>query len=179
MNIDHVHFYVEDARASRNWFVRQLGFQAVAATFSSFHTCTEVVKSGSVYLVLSSPLTPLSPVAQFLTQHPAGVTDIAFCVEDLEAVMTKASAHGAKILQPIQQHQQGKECLKWGKIAAWGSLTHTLIERRRDGEIKCRGAQVPGSSSAGENLDLFSPLPLCPSAPLPLCPSAPLPLYRH
>jgi 4-hydroxyphenylpyruvate dioxygenase len=45
MQIDHVHFYVENARSSRNWFVRQLGFQAVAAKVSS-HTCTEVVKSG-------------------------------------------------------------------------------------------------------------------------------------
>ena len=129
MKIDHVHFYVEDARKSRDWFVHQLGFQAVAGGVSSFHTCTEVVKSGPVHFVLSSPLTPPSPVAQFLDQHPPGVADIAFCVEDEEAVMTRAIAHGAKVLQPIQQHQQGKGCLKSGKIAAWGSLSHTLIER--------------------------------------------------
>lgn len=127
MKIDHVHFYVEDA-TSRNWFVRQLGFQIVASGVSN-HTCTEVVKSGPVYFVLSSPLTPLSPVAEFLRQHPAGVADIAFLVQDVEAVMTKAIAHGAKVLQPIQQHQNGKGCFKWGKIAAWGSLTHTLIQR--------------------------------------------------
>lgn len=133
MKIDHVHFYVEDA-TSRNWFVRQLGFQTVASGVSN-HTCTEVVKSGPVYFVLSSPLTPLSPVAEFLRQHPPGVADIAFLVQDVEAVMTKAIAHGAKVLQPIQQHQQGKECLKWAKIAAWGSLTHTLIQRSSDGEM--------------------------------------------
>ena len=129
MKIDHVHFYVEDATASRNWFVHQMGFQAVAGGINSVHTCTEVVKNGSVYFVLSSPLTPLSPVAQFLRQHPPGVADIAFCVEDVEAVMTRALAHGAKILQP-QQHQQIHDGNKWGKITAWGSLTHTLIERR-------------------------------------------------
>lgn len=126
MKIDHVHFYVEDATASRNWFVAQLGFQAVASSIN-IHTCTEVVKNGSVYFVLSSPLKPSSPVAQFLSQHPPGVADIAFVVEGLEAVMTRALAHGAKVLQPIQQHQ---DALKWGKIAAWGSLTHTLIEQQ-------------------------------------------------
>lgn len=126
MKIDHVHFYVEDATASRNWFVDQLGFQAVASSIN-IHTWTEVVKNGSVHFVLSSPLTPLSPVAQFLSQHPSGVADIAFVVEDLEAVMTRALAHGAKVLQPIQQDQ---DALKWGKIAAWGSLTHTLIQQR-------------------------------------------------
>jgi 4-hydroxyphenylpyruvate dioxygenase len=126
MKIAHVHFYVEDAAASRNWFVDQLGFEAVASSIN-VHTCTEVVKNGPVYFVLSSPLTLLSPVAQFLSQHPPGVADIAFVVEDVEAVMTRALAHGAKVLQPIQQH---KDSLKWGKIAAWGSLTHTLIERQ-------------------------------------------------
>lgn len=125
MKIDHIHFYVEDATASRDWFVRQMGFQAVAGGLSS-HTCIEVVKNGSVDFVLSSPLTPLSPVAQFLHQHPPGVADIAFRVEDVEAVMNRAIAHGAKVLQPQHQIQDGT---KWGKIAAWGSLTHTLIDR--------------------------------------------------
>ncbi|HCF30048.1 MAG TPA: 4-hydroxyphenylpyruvate dioxygenase [Cyanobacteria bacterium UBA11049] len=126
MKIDRVHFYVEDARAWRNWFVHKLGFQAVASGSSISHTCTEVVKSGEVYFALSSPLTPLSPVANFLRQHPPGVADVAFCIEDIEAVMQGAIAWGAQVIQPIQ-HQQG---YKWAKIAAWGSLTHTLIERQ-------------------------------------------------
>jgi 4-hydroxyphenylpyruvate dioxygenase len=130
MNIDRVHFYVEDARAWRNWFINKLGFQAVVGGSNTTHTCTEVVKSGSVCFVLSSPLTPLSPVAQFLRQHPPGVADVAFCVEDLEAVMKRAIAYNAKVLQPIQ-YQAG---CKSAKIAAWGSLIHTLIERR-DGEM--------------------------------------------
>lgn len=125
MKIDRVHFYVEDAIAWRNWFVHKLGFQAVASSSSTNHTCTEVVKSGEVYFALSSPLKPSSPVANFLRQHPPGVADVTFCVEDIEAVMQQAKASGAQILQPIQ-HQEG---YKWGKIAAWGSLTHTLIER--------------------------------------------------
>ena len=171
MKIDHVHFYLEDAKASRDWFVHQMGFQAVAGGVSNY-TCTEVVKNGPVYFVLSSPLTPLSPVAQFLSQHPAGVADIAFLVEDVEAVMTRAIAHGAKVLQPIQQHQQGNSCLQWGKIAALGSLTHTFIQqsvcaqellsrgtleqRSRKEEafiLPCSPAQEFSSSSA--------PLPLC------------------
>ncbi len=133
MKIDHVHFYVEDARAWRNWFVHKLGFQARASGSSGSHTCIEVVKSGAIYFVLSSPLTPLSPVAEFLRQHPPGVADVAFCVEDVAAVMIKAIASGAQVLQPIQDQQDHK----WGKIKAWGSLTHTLIERRdgKQGEL--------------------------------------------
>lgn len=127
MEIDHVHFYVEDARAWRDWFVHQLGFQAVAAKDNNY-TCTEVIKSGSIYFVLSSPLTLLSPVAHFLNQHPPGVADVAFRVQNVEAAMSRAVKHGAKVLEPIQQHQKIKGHYKSGKIAAWGSLSHTLIE---------------------------------------------------
>lgn len=145
MKIDHVHFYVEDAKIWRDWFVSHLGFQAVTDDFippnltksnlgESFDSYTEIVKSGEVCFLLSSPLLPTSPVAEFLRLHPPGVADVAFAVEDVEKAMADASSHNAKILQPIQKHEQGDQYLKWSKIAAWGSLTHTLIERGHLGE---------------------------------------------
>ncbi|NJR76216.1 MAG: 4-hydroxyphenylpyruvate dioxygenase [Scytonema sp. CRU_2_7] len=167
MKIDHVHFYVEDAKAWRDWFVRHLGFQVVAdsaipPTFlekgddiswkaredDAFHTCTQVVKSGPIYFLLSSPLLLTSPVAEFLRYHPPGVVDVAFCVENVEQVISLAQMHGAKVLQPIQQHRYGQEYIKWSKIAAWGSLTHTLIERKREGDERARGAR--GAREVGE-----------------------------
>ncbi|WP_375504292.1 4-hydroxyphenylpyruvate dioxygenase [uncultured Nostoc sp.] len=129
MKIDHVHFYVEDAKVWRDWFVHHLGFQAVADRSISFHTCTEVVRSGAVCFFLSSPLLPTSPVAEFLRQYPPGVADVTFAVEDVESAIALAQKHGATILQPTQERQVGTEFLKCGKIAAWGGLTHTLIER--------------------------------------------------
>ncbi|MEH1829187.1 MAG: 4-hydroxyphenylpyruvate dioxygenase [Nostoc sp.] len=130
MKIDHVHFYVEDAKVWRDWFIHHLGFQPVADRISSFHTCTEVVKSGDVCFFLSSPLLPTSPVAEFLRQYPPGVADVAFAVEDVEGAIALAQMHGATILQSIQERRIGTAFLKCGKIAAWGGLTHTLIEKR-------------------------------------------------
>lgn len=129
MKIDHVHFYVENAKVWRDWFVHHLGFQSVSDRIISFHTCTEVVKSGDVCFFLSSALLPTSPVAEFLRQYPPGVADVAFAVEDVEAAIALAQMHGATILQPIQERQIGTAFVKCGKIAAWGGLTHTLIER--------------------------------------------------
>ncbi|MBD2386516.1 4-hydroxyphenylpyruvate dioxygenase [Cylindrospermum sp. FACHB-282] len=137
LKIDHVHFYVQDAKVWRDWFVYHLGFQVVADSIlptashqgESFHTCTEVVKSGVVCFLLSSPLLPTSPVAEFLRQHPPGVVDVAFAVADVTAAIAFAQAQGATILQPVQEYQMGAVSLKYGQIAAWGGLTHTLIER--------------------------------------------------
>ena len=135
LQIDHVHFYVEDAQRWRDWFVYCLGFQAVNdGIFSRFfhhpkslHTCTEVVKSGSVYFLLSSAILATSPVAEFLRKHPPGVADIAFVVDDVEAVIVKAINNGARILQPVQD----AGFCQYAKIAAWGSLNHTLITKNK------------------------------------------------
>lgn len=127
MKIDYIHFYVKDAQASRDWFVNQMNFQAVASA-ASHDTHTSVVKNGSVYIVVSSPITSQSPIAQFLRLHPPGVADVAFQVSNLESVMKKAVAKGAKVLQPVEQRQLEQGSMKWGKITAWGSVSHTLSE---------------------------------------------------
>lgn len=131
MKIDHVHFYVEDAKSWRDWFVHQLRFKSVASG-TSRHTCTEVVKSKGVCFFLSSPLCSVSPVAQFLSQHPPGVADVAFRVQDVTAAIAHAVDQGAKVLQPVQQQQLSQGYYRWGKIAAWGTLSHTLIEVGED-----------------------------------------------
>lgn len=128
MEIDHIHFYVKDATAQRDWFVDCLGFEAVAS-FTHTDTHTELIQSGLVRFALSSPLSVASPVAEYLDRHPPGVADIAFAVADLASCLDQAAAAGAKVLQPIQEQPLSFPPLKWAKIAGWGELSHTLIQR--------------------------------------------------
>jgi 4-hydroxyphenylpyruvate dioxygenase len=127
MHIDHVHFYVEDARVWRDWFIQTLGCQSLA-TGTSSHTYTEIVGLGEIYFALSAALTDNSPVAQYLRLHPPGIVDLAFKVTDLKVVLNRAIAHGAKLLQPLQITTQQQESLKWAQISGWGGLRHTLVE---------------------------------------------------
>ncbi|MBW4523064.1 MAG: 4-hydroxyphenylpyruvate dioxygenase [Scytolyngbya sp. HA4215-MV1] len=128
MQIDHIHFYVPDACATRDWFVRRLGFQGVGAG-GTIDTWSEVVRSGCIYVVISSPLCSSSPIAHFLAEHPPGVVDVAFRVPQLTPVLTHAIAQGATLLQPLQISQTTTGFLEWGQIAAWGTLRHTLLAR--------------------------------------------------
>jgi 4-hydroxyphenylpyruvate dioxygenase len=108
MNIDHIHFYVEEARHWRDWFVQVFGFRSTACRCND-HTQTEVVESGTVCFWLSSALSPESPVAQYLQRHPPGVVDVAFQVDD-------------------------PRLLAKGQVAGWGDLRHSLVaksERRK------------------------------------------------
>ncbi len=122
MQIDHIHFYVENVSKQRDWFIQAMGCQVISRT-ANFHTATEVLKQGAVYFVLSSPLSPDSPVADYLKRHPPGVADIALRVSGIEKLLAKAN----QIQIPLQCLPLAKD-LRWSKIKGWGSLSHTLIE---------------------------------------------------
>jgi 4-hydroxyphenylpyruvate dioxygenase len=158
LQIDHVHFYVEDAKKWRDWFVKYLGFQALTSRiFPSFvrqvsfpDTHTEVIQNGNVTFLLSSPLLSSSPVAEFLSQHPPGVADIAFAVEDIASVLTRSQNHGVRIVQSMEENEFGQ----YAKIAAWGSLTHTLISRNTHQPVEVLVSDASGGHSQRPDLQL-------------------------
>jgi 4-hydroxyphenylpyruvate dioxygenase len=124
MKFHHVHFYVENAQTLSDWFSHNLGFKKIA-TNADDRAYTEILKSGEIYFIFSSPLTHKNPVADWLNNHPSGVADVAFLVDNLELTLEQAILAGAKIEQPLQEVSGS---FKWAKIRGWGDLTHTLIE---------------------------------------------------
>ncbi|MFP4006453.1 MAG: 4-hydroxyphenylpyruvate dioxygenase [Spirulinaceae cyanobacterium] len=128
MNIDCVHFYVEDAVAVRQWFERSLSFQ-VRARGGDRNTQIEIVQSGAIIFVIAAPRTSQSPVAAFLRQHPPGVADVTFATLDLATVLQQAESQKAQIVSSVheQKWQQGR--VKWCKIKSIAGIEHTLIER--------------------------------------------------
>jgi 4-hydroxyphenylpyruvate dioxygenase len=122
MDIDHVHFYVPDAERTRDWFVRTMGFSAVGQ-HDDLKTQTHWLQTGAIKILVSSPLTPASPVAAYLRQHPPGVADLAFRVLDLEAVLRRAQAAQIQLVQPMQGSPPQ------ATLQGWGNIRHTLIQR--------------------------------------------------
>jgi 4-hydroxyphenylpyruvate dioxygenase len=128
MEFDHIHFYVQDAKRTRDWFIHSLGFQGIGSQ-NLTHTQTEIVYQGSVYFLLSSPLTVESPVAQFLQVHPSGVVDVAFQVQDLELRVEQLLKQGVRVISPLQFYHDHGETLKWLTLEGWQGLRHTLVEQ--------------------------------------------------
>lgn len=128
MNIDHVHFYVTDAKQWRDWFIQHLGFTAVGAGTTP-DTHTELLQCGPVLFLVSSPLNSQGAVAAYLERHPPGIADVAFQVQDVCAALGRALANGALLDQPLQSENQPQGQLQWGQIQGWGSLHHTLLQR--------------------------------------------------
>lgn len=131
MQIDHVHFYTRDAIQTSNWLTRNIGLKAIANKIN-LHTHTEVVANNSLFLLISSALNASSPVSSYLNSHPPGVVDIAFRVQNLESILTKANYLNIQIIEPLQIHHSDRGTIKWAKITGWDSLQHTLIENPTD-----------------------------------------------
>lgn len=126
MNISHVCFYVDDAPTWRNWFVQTMNFTAIAH-HQTPDTAIEVVQNGAVIFLLMSALTPYSPVAQYLQQHPPGVVDVAFQVSSLKRSLDRATQAGATVLQSAPQ--PSSSACQWAIVTGWGNLQHTLVEQ--------------------------------------------------
>jgi 4-hydroxyphenylpyruvate dioxygenase len=134
MKIDHVHFYTRNAARTRDWFIHNVGFQAIANCISQ-HTQTELIALNSAYFVISSPLNSDSLVAQYLKHHPEGVADVAFRVKNLAATIERSRRLGVEIVHNIQQWQSPPGKFKFAQITGWQDLQHTLIEAK--GEPDC------------------------------------------
>src|SRR5436305_7507561 len=96
--IDHVRFFVGNARQSAYFYRNAFGCDVVAYAGlepKTRHEAGYVLRQGDITFVLASPLGPEHPEAQRVVQHGDGVQDVALEVEDVRAAYDAAVRRGA------------------------------------------------------------------------------------
>src|SRR3954447_21304566 len=96
--IDHVRFFVGNARQSAYFYRNAFGFDVVA--YGGLETglrqeAGDVLRQGEITFVLTSPLRPDHPDSRRLIVHGDGVQDIALEVDDVSGAFELALEHGA------------------------------------------------------------------------------------
>src|SRR6476660_7343440 len=96
--IDHLRFFVGNARQSAYFYRNAFGFDVVA--YAGLETGLRqeagyVLRQGDITFVLASPLTADHPDNRRLVAHGDGVQDIALEVDDVEAAYQTATSRGA------------------------------------------------------------------------------------
>src|SRR5438552_16862123 len=97
--IDHLRFFVGNARQSAYFYRNAFGFDVVAYAgleTAVKHEACYVLRQGQITFVLASPIRSDHPDAQRLIQHGDGVQSIALEVDDVAAAFEAAVARGAK-----------------------------------------------------------------------------------
>src|SRR5581483_5164818 len=95
--IEHVRFFVGNARQSAYFYRNAFGFDVVAYAGLETrlrHEAGYVLRQGNITFVLVSPLGPEHPESRRLLTHGDGVQDIALDVPDVAAAYDAATRRG-------------------------------------------------------------------------------------
>jgi len=139
---DFVEFYVGNAKQAAHYYQTAFGFQPLA--YSGLETGNKektsyVLRQEKVTLVLSTPLTPDSPINQHLITHGDGVKFIALWVDDATVAYRETIKRGAKShTEPYQLKDANGEVVISG-IYTYGETVHLFVERKN-----YNGVFIPG-----------------------------------
>ncbi|CAG0920125.1 unnamed protein product [Notodromas monacha] len=83
-----------------------------------------------VIYVFKSALNPGNlEIGDHLIKHGDGVKDIAFAVEDLDAIVERARQRGGKIVKEIWSESDDSGTVRFATVQTYGDTTHTFVER--------------------------------------------------
>ncbi len=140
--IDHVRFFVGNARQSAYFYRNAFGFDVIAYAgleTKTRHEAGYVLRQGDITFVLASPLSPEHPDSYRIIQHGDGVQDIALAVDDVTAAYRIATERGAIGITPPTLREDENGVYEFAVIRAYGDTTHTFVNRDR-----YRGVFAPG-----------------------------------
>src|SRR5207302_996112 len=151
--IDHVRFFVGNARQSAYFYRNAFGFDVIAYAgleTKTRHEAGYVLRQGDITFVLASPLGPSHHDAQRIVIHGDGVQDIALEVDDVRAAYCAAVERGAVGVVGPTTRQDENGVFEFATIRTYGDTTHTFVNRDR-----YRGIFAPGYRAL--DADRYSP----------------------
>jgi len=132
--IDHVEFWVGNARQASAYYRALWGFTPVA--YAGLETgvrdrVSYVMRQHDITIVLTAPLTPEGEIAEHVRLHGDGVRDIAFRVPDAAAAWRETTARGARSAQEPVELDGGEDgVLRRSAVWTYGETRHSFIDRR-------------------------------------------------
>ena len=99
--IDHVGIAVADLDAAIAWYAETFGVRSVHEEVNEEQGVREAmlaVGDGDTRIQLLAPLRPDSAIARFLDRNGPGVQQVAYTVDDVEAVAETLRARGLRLL---------------------------------------------------------------------------------
>jgi 4-hydroxyphenylpyruvate dioxygenase len=132
--IDHIRFFVGNARQSAYFYRNAFGFDVIAYAGLETkvrHEAGYVLKQGDIHFVLISPLRDQHPEYPRLLKHGDGVMDVAFEVDNVKEAFELAVQRGATPVTPPTTLEDDNGTYDTASIKTYGDTTHSFINRDR------------------------------------------------
>ncbi len=130
---DYVELYVGNAKQSAHYYKTAFGFQSLA--YAGLETglkdrTSYVLVQGKIRLVLTTPLSPDSQIAEHIKMHGDGVKVIALWVDDARKAFEETVSRGAEVyFEPMVESDDSGEVVRAG-IRTYGDTVHIFVERK-------------------------------------------------
>jgi 4-hydroxyphenylpyruvate dioxygenase len=135
-SIDHIHFWVGNAKQAMYYWWKGLGFTPVA--YSGLETgnrrfASYVLQSGQIRIVVSASYQPTDEMAAHHMLHGDGVKIIALEVDDVARAYAEALKRGAKVAwAPREDFDEFGEVIS-AAIHTYGEVLHVFVDRSQYG----------------------------------------------
>ncbi len=131
-SIDHLHFYVGNAKHAMYYWWKGFGFKPVA--YSGLETgnreyASYLMQSGQIRFVISAPYGPSSPLASHHMVHGDGVKVIALEVDDVEKAWKETTSRGGKSAWGPREEKDENGIFRTSAIHAYGETLHVFVDR--------------------------------------------------
>jgi 4-hydroxyphenylpyruvate dioxygenase len=130
--IDHVEWWVGNARSFTAFLTSAFGFDVIAYAGPETGRRDRVsylLQQGKARFMVSGALHADSPIAEHVRQHGDGVRDICFLVDDVDAAFEAAVARGAVVARPPAVDHDADGTIHHAAIRAYGDTVHTFLDR--------------------------------------------------
>jgi 4-hydroxyphenylpyruvate dioxygenase len=130
--IDHLEWWVGNARAFTGFLESAFGFDVVAYAGPETGRRDRVsylLQQGRVRFMVSGALSPDSPIAAHVREHGDGIRDICFVVDDVSAAYESALARGAGSERVPDIDTDPYGAIHHAAIRAYGDTVHTFLDR--------------------------------------------------
>src|SRR6476619_7202204 len=129
--IDHVEFWVGNARQAAAYYRALWGFTPVA--FSGLETkvrdrASYVMVQNDIRFVFTAPLTPDGEIAEHVRKHGDGVHDIAFLVDDVKSAWEETTKRGAKSYLEYTEASDDDGVLRRSAVHTYGEVIHSFVD---------------------------------------------------
>jgi 4-hydroxyphenylpyruvate dioxygenase len=145
IDVDHVHFYVGNAKQAAFFYAYCFGFQIDQVsdlTTGNRESASYLLTQGNIRLLLTCGLSADHPASREVARFGDGIKDVAFSVDDAAAAYEQAISNGAEsAFEPQEQTDERGTVVRAG-IKTFGRVVHSFVSR--SGEYRLENLKRDG-----------------------------------